>query len=249
MWGTSNCACATFQIKRRYARPYYRRRHIRRYRLRRRRHFRRRRFTTNRIYTLRFKRQFKFQINKNTTQPSNVIWNSDYITFTLSDFLTNTPNPPTLNFEDYRIKLAKMEMRPTWGHYTISSDGFGHTAVIQDSRITKFKTTADQTQDPLAPFDGSKKWFISRGFKRLLRPKPQITIDDLSTANQSAALWLNSVRTGWIPLQGGPNAAGANVKHYGLAFSFPQPEVTITYVCQLTLYVQFRQFAPNNPST
>ncbi|AFM55199.1 capsid protein, partial [Beak and feather disease virus] len=245
----SNCACATFQIRRRYARPYYRRRHIRRYRLRRRRHFRRRRFTTNRIYTLRFKRQFKFQINKNTTQPSNVIWNSDYITFTLSDFLTNTPNPPTLNFEDYRIKLAKMEMRPTWGHYTNSSDGFGHTAVIQDSRITKFKTTADQTQDPLAPFDGSKKWFISRGFKRLLRPKPQITINDLSTANQSAALWLNSVRTGWIPLQGGPNAAGPNVKHYGLAFSFQQPEVTITYVCQLTLYVQFRQFAPNNPST
>ncbi|AHX56478.1 putative capsid protein [Beak and feather disease virus] len=247
MWGTSNCACAKFQ-RRRYVRPQYRRRHIRRYR-RRRRYFRRRRFSTNRIYTLRLTRQFKFQIMKQSTATGQLIFNSDYITFTLSDFLTNTPNPPTLNFEDYRIKLAKMEMRPTWGHYTIQGDGFGHTAVIQDSRITKFKTTADQTQDPLAPFDGAKKWYVSRGFKRLLRPKPQITLDDLTTANQSAALWLNSVRTGWIPLQGGPNAAGTKVRHYGIAFSFPQPEQTITYVTKLTLYVQFRQFAPNNPST
>ncbi|ADY62644.1 CP [Beak and feather disease virus] len=244
-----NCACAIFQIRRRrYARPYYRRRHIRRFR-RRRRYFRRRRFSTNRIYTIRFKRQFKFAIQKQTTSTGQVIWNSDYITFALSDFLATAPNPHTLNFEDYRIKLAKMEMRPTWGHYTISADGFGHTAIIQDSRITKFKTTSDQNQDPVATFDGAKKWYVARGFKRLLRPKPQITIDDLTTANQSAALWLNSARTGWIPLQGGPNAAGANVKHYGLAFSFPQPEVTITYVCELTLYVQFRQFAPNNPST
>ncbi|AHX56480.1 truncated putative capsid protein [Beak and feather disease virus] len=186
---------------------------------------------------------------KQTTAPGQLIFNSDYITFALSDFLTNTPNPPTLNFEDYRIKLAKMEMRPTWGHYTIQGDGFGHTTVIQDSRITKFKTRADQTQDPLAPFDGAKKWYVSRGFKRLLRPKPQITLDDLTTANQSAALWLNSARTGWIPLQGGPNAAGTKVRHYGIAFSFPQPEQTITYVTKLTLYVQFRQFAPNNPST
>ncbi|AFM55179.1 capsid protein, partial [Beak and feather disease virus] len=244
----SNCACAIFQMRRRIARPRYRRRHIRRYR-RRRSYFRRRRFTTNRIYTLRLKRQFKFEIAKQTTSTGNLIWNSDYITFTLSDFLNNKPNPPTLNFEDYRIKLAKMEMRPTWGYYSIATEGFGHTAVIQDSRITKFKTTADQTQDPLAPFDGAKKWYLSRGFKRLLRPKPQLTINDLSTANQSAALWLNSVRTGWIPLQGGPNTAGPNVKHYGLAFSFPQPEKPIPYVCQLTLYVQFRQFAPNNPST
>ncbi|AKP92809.1 capsid protein, partial [Beak and feather disease virus] len=245
----SNCACATFQIRRRrYARPYYRRRHIRRYR-RRRRYIRKRRFTTNRIYTLRLKRQFKFEIQKQTTSAGQVIWNSDYITFALSDFLQATPNPHTLNFENYRIKLAKMELRPTWGHYTIAADGFGHTAVIQDSRITKFKTTADQTQDPLAPFDGAKKWYLSRGFKRLLRPKPQITIDDLTTSNQSAALWLTSARTGWIPLQGGPNAAGANVKHYGLAFSFSQPDQKISYVCELTLYVQFRQFAPNNPST
>nr|QIC49927.1 capsid protein [Beak and feather disease virus] len=247
MWGHADCACAKFQIRRR-ARPYFRRRHVRRFR-RRRRYFRRRRFTTNRIYTLRLKRQFKFTIQKQTTAAGTMIWNSDYITFTLSDFMTNTPNPPTLNFEDYRIKLAKVEMRPTNGHYTIASAGFGHTAVIQDSRITKFKTTADQTQDPLAPFDGAKKWYLSKGFKRLLRPKPQITINDLSTANQSAALWLNSVRTGWIPLQGGPNAAGTNVKHYGLAFSFPQPDLLIDYVCMLTLYVQFRQFAPNNPST
>ncbi|AIT52899.1 capsid protein [Beak and feather disease virus] len=243
-----NCACAIFQIRRRYARPYYRRRHIRRYR-RRRRYFRRRRFTTNRIYTLRLKRQFKFEIRANTTSPGNVIWNSDYITFTLSDFITNTPNPQNLNFEDYRIKLAKMELRPTWGHYSFSSEGFGHTAVIQDSRLTKFKTTADQQQDPVAPFDGARKWYLAKGFKRLLRPKPQITIEDLSTANQSAALWLNSTRTGWIPLQGGPNQAGVNVKHYGLAFSFPQPKLAITYECQLTLYVQFRQFAPNNPNT
>nr|QED90394.1 Cap [Beak and feather disease virus] len=243
-----NCACAIFQIRRRYVRPYYRRRHIRRYR-RRRRYFRRRRFTTNRIYTLRLKRQFKFAIQKQTTGPGNIIWNSDYITFTLSDFMTNTPNPPTLNFEDYRIKLAKMEMRPTKGHYSISSEGFGHTAVIQDSRITKFKTTADQTQDPVAPFDGARKWYLAKGFKRLLRPKPQITIEDLTTANQSAALWLNSARTGWIPLQGGPNPAGVKVRHYGLAFSFPQPKLPITYECLLTLYVQFRQFAPNNPST
>ncbi|AID53194.1 capsid protein [Beak and feather disease virus] len=248
MWGTSNCACAKFQMRRRYTRPHYRRRHFRRYR-RRRRYFRRRRFTTNRIYTLRLTRQFKFQIRKQTTSTGNVIWNSDYITFALSDFLTGTPNPQTLNFEDYRIKLAKIEMRPTWGHYTIAADGFGHTAVIQDSRITKFKTTADQTQDPLAPFDGAKKWYLSKGFKRLLRPKPQITINDLATANQSAALWLNSARTGWIPLQGGPNAAGAKVKHYGIAFSFSQPEQLITYITKLTLYVQFRQFAPNNPST
>ncbi|AKO63047.1 capsid protein [Beak and feather disease virus] len=247
MWGTSNCACAIFQMRRR-ARPRYRRRHIRRYRPRRR-YFRRRRFSTNRIYTLRFKRQFKFEIAKQTTQTGQLIWNSDYVTFTLDDFLTNTPNPSALNFEDYRIKLAKMEMRPTWGHYSIATEGFGHTAVIQDSRITKFKTTADQTQDPLAAFDGSKKWYISRGFKRLLRPKPQLTINDLNTANQSAALWLNSVRTGWIPLQGGPNTAGPKVKHYGLAFSFPQPEIPIPYVYQLTIYVQFRQFAPNNPST
>ncbi|AFL02434.1 capsid protein, partial [Beak and feather disease virus] len=244
----SNCACATFQIRRRNVRPYYRRRHFRRYR-RRRRHFRRRRFTTNRIYTLRLTRQFQFQIRKQTTSPGKLIFNSDYITFALSDFLTNTPNPQTLNFEDYRIKLAKMEMRPLSGHYTIAADGFGTTAIIQDSRITKFKTIADQTQDPLAPFDGAKKWYLSRGFKRLLRPKPQITINDLATANQSAALWLNSARTGWIPLQGGPNAAGANVKHYGLAFSFPQPQQTIIYMTKLTLYVQFRQFAPNNPST
>ncbi|AHX56389.1 putative capsid protein [Beak and feather disease virus] len=247
MWGTSNCACAKFQ-RRRYARPQYRRRHIRRYR-RRRRYFRRRRFSTNRIYTLRLTRQFKFQIMKQSTQTGNLIFNSDYVTFALSDFLTNTPNPPTLNFEDYRIKLAKIEMRPTWGHYTIQGDGFGHTAVIQDSRISKFKTVADQTQDPLAPFDGAKKWYVSKGFKRLLRPKPQITIDDLTTANQSAALWLNTARTGWIPLQGGPNAAGTKVRHYGIAFSFPQPEQTITYVTKLTLYVQLRQFAPNNPST
>nr|QHB12861.1 capsid protein [Beak and feather disease virus] len=243
-----NCACAIFQIRRRCARPYFRRRHIRRFR-RRRRYFRRRRFTTNRIYTLRLRRQFKFAIQKQTTGPGNIIWNSDYITFALSDFITNTPNPPTLNFEDYRIKLAKMEMRPTRGHYTISSEGFGHTAVIQDSRITKFKTTADQTQDPVAPFDGARKWYFSKGFKRLLRPKPQITIEDLSTANQSAAWWLNSARTGWIPLQGGPNPAGVKVRHYGLAFSFPQPKLPITYECLLTLYVQFRQFAPNNPST
>ncbi|AGC55181.1 capsid protein [Beak and feather disease virus] len=243
-----NCACAKFQMRRRYTRPHYRRRHFRRYR-RRRRYFRRRRFTTNRIYTLRLTRQFKFQIQKQTTSTGNVIWNSDYITFTLSDFLENTPNPQTLNFEDYRIKLAKIEMRPTWGHYTIAADGFGHTAVIQDSRITKFKTTTDQTQDPLAPFDGAKKWYLSRGFKRLLRPKPQITINDLATANQSAALWLNSARTGWIPLQGGPNAAGTKVKHYGIAFSFSQPDQLITYITKLTVYVQFRQFAPNNPST
>ncbi|ACO35245.1 putative capsid protein [Beak and feather disease virus] len=243
-----NCACAIFQIRRRYARPYVRRRPIRRYR-RRRRHFRRRRFTANRIYTLRFKRQFKFQIEKQTTATGTMIWNSDYITFALADFLGNTTNPQTLNFEHYRIKLAKMEMRPTYGFSSITQEGFGHTAVIQDSRISKFKTTADQKQDPLAPFDGARKWYLSRGFKRLLRPKPQITLTDLTTANQSAALWLNSARTGWIPLQGGPNAAGAKVRHYGIAFSFPQPDKPIPYVCMLTLYVQFRQFAPNNPST
>ncbi|AHC70199.1 putative capsid protein [Beak and feather disease virus] len=247
MWGTSNCACANFQVRRRYARPY-RRRHIRRYR-RRRRHFRRRRFTTNRVYTLRFKREFKFTIQKQTTATGTMIWNSDYVTFSLSDFLTNTPNPQSLNFEDYRIKLAKIEMRPTYGYSYTNSEGFGHTAIIQDSRISKFKTTADQTQDPLAPFDGSKKWYLNRGFKRLLRPKPQITINDLAAANQSAALWLNSARTGWIPLQGGPNLAGAKVRHYGLAFSFPQPNVPINYQTILTLYVQFRQFTPNNPTT
>ncbi|AGC55179.1 capsid protein [Beak and feather disease virus] len=243
-----NCACAKFQMRRRYTRPHYRRRHFRRYR-RRRRYFRRRRFTTNRIYTLRLTRQFKFQILKQTTSTGNVIWNSDYVTFTLSDFLENTPNPQTLNFEDYRIKLAKIEMRPTWGHYTIAADGFGHTAVIQDSRITKFKTTTDQTQDPLAPFDGAKKWYLSRGFKRLLRPKPQITINDLATANQSAALWLNSARTGWIPLLGGPATAGTKVKRYGIAFSFSQPDQLITFITKLTVNVQFRQVAPSNPST
>ncbi|AHX56445.1 putative capsid protein [Beak and feather disease virus] len=248
MWGTSNCACATFQVRRRYARPY-RRRHIRRYRYRqRRRHFRRRRFTTNRLYTIRLKREFKFDINKQTTQTGQIIWNSDYVTFALSDFLTG-PNPTGWPFEDYRIKLAKMEMKPTWGHSYTNSEGFGHTAVIQDSRISKFKTSADQTQDPLAPFDGARKWYLNKGFKRLLRPKPQLTINDLTTVNQSATLWLNSTRTGWIPLQGGPNTAGTKVRHYGLAFSFPQPQTKITYECILTVYVQFRQFAPNNPST
>ncbi|ARE29797.1 putative capsid protein [Beak and feather disease virus] len=247
MWGTSNCPCAIFQI-RRIARPRYRRRHIRRYRPRRT-YFRRRRFSTNRIYTLRLKRQFKFEIRKQTTQPGNLIWNADYVTFTLENFLTNTPNPSALNFEDYRIKLAKMEMKPTWGHYSIATEGFGHTAVIQDSRIEKFKTRADQSQDPLAPFDGAKKWYLSRGFKRLLRPKPQIMMNDLSTANQSAALWLNSVRTGWIPLQGGPNAAGSKVKHYGLAFSFRSARNTDPLCMPANYICSIPSVCPNNPST
>ncbi|ARE29795.1 putative capsid protein [Beak and feather disease virus] len=247
MWGTSNCPCAIFQMIR-IAVPRYRRRHIRRYRPLRT-YPGRRRFSTNRIYGFRLKRLFKFEIRKQATQPGNLIQQADYVTFTLENYLSNTPTPSALTLGNHRIKLAKMEMKPPRGQYTIQSQGLGHTALIQDCRITKFKTSADQTQDPLAPFDGAKKWYVSKGFKRLLRPKPQITINDLATANQSAALWLNSTRTGWIPLQGGPDGAGASIKHYGLAFSFPQPDETITYVCMLTLYVQFRQFAPNNPST
>nr|QCU55025.1 Cap [Beak and feather disease virus] len=242
-----NCACAILQLRRRYRRSRVRRRPVRRYR-RHRRYGRRHRFTTNRVYNIRLTRQFRFTIRKQTTSTGQLIFNSDYITFTLSDFLGGA-EPQALNWEDYRIKLAKMEMRPTGTFQTISAEGFGHTAIIQDSRIKIFKMIADQQQDPLAPFDGAKKWFLNRGFKRLLRPKPQLTITDLNTANQSAALWLNSTRTGWIPIGGGPNQAGDRVAHYGIAFSFPQPNVDISYLCKLTLYVQFRQWCPNNPST
>nr|QJI53393.1 MAG: capsid protein [Circoviridae sp.] len=138
-------------------------------------------------------------------------------------------------------------MRPAKG-FNLIDEGFGHVVNIQDSRIKLFKTTQVQPQDPIAPFDGAKKWFLRKGFKKFCRPKAQLTISDLIDANTTASMFLASQRGGWIPMiPQTTNGNGRAVMHYGVAWSWPTPNTDIEYLVNVTIYVQFRQFCPLNP--
>lgn len=180
----------------------------------------------------------------------------DVFTFTLEDVLDPTGGAALkLPFEDYKIVLVKVEMRPLGVSYN-QWKGFGHTVPITDGRLMKFTKKTGLVDDPLANFDGAKKWDQRKGFKRLHRPKPQLVITDLATANETAALWLSSQRSFWIPLQlDGTQIKPKKVKHYGLAFSYLQPAPDdISYQATITFYMKFRQFAwtalndPPNPN-
>ncbi|QGM50354.1 capsid protein, partial [Penguin circovirus] len=197
---------------------------------------------TNRIYLFRFKRQFEFNLSKETT-PGQLEFDSDYLTFTLNDFIGVEGVPQQWPFEDYRIPLAKVELKLRGDMMTIGH-GIGHTVPIQDSRIRDFKLK-NQKQDPLANWDGARQWLPNRGFKRIVRPKPQITVQDLTATNLTGSLFLNSSRSGWLPLQlpNGTTRDGAKIVHYGLAWSWPQPVKDLTYMAEVTIYVTFRQMA------
>lgn len=194
----------------------------------------------NRIYLFRFRRQFTVDF-ASKTDPQK--WASDFFTFNLNDFIGQEGIPAAWPFEDYRINLAKVVLRPE-GVTTTIARGWGYTVPVQDARVKDLKLQ-DQTQDPLANWDGARAWNLIRGFKRLVRPKPQLTISDMTASNFSASMWLNSSRSGWLPLQmpAGTQRDGTRVVHYGLAFSYPSPGQALRYIVEITIYVTFRQFA------
>lgn len=170
---------------------------------------------------------------------------TDSFTFKLEDVLRpQGAETLKLPFEDYKIVLVKVEMRPI-GTNLMMTKGFGHTVPITDARLQTFTKKTGLLEDPLANFDGSRKWSLRHGFKRLLRPKPQLVITDLSTANEVAPIWLNSSRSFWIPLQqAGKQIEPEKVNHYGLAYSYLQPSPSdLNYEAEITFYMKFRQFA------
>nr|UBV61963.1 capsid protein [Pigeon circovirus]UBV61965.1 capsid protein [Pigeon circovirus] len=218
---------------------------IRRRRIRRRRTrlIRRPRHRTNRVYLFRLRRKEKITLSSAT---NDFKFGTDVFTFKLADVLTATLNAPTLKvpFEDYQIPLVKVEMRPL-GVSVTTWKGFGHTVAIQDARLSTFAKKTDLFTDPLMDFDGAKKWDLRKGFKRLIRPRPQLTITDMATANQYASTWFSNQRNMWIPLQLSSNQwAPAKVNFYGLAFSYLQPQPDpMYYEAEITYYIKFRQFA------
>nr|AYC54527.1 capsid protein [Pigeon circovirus] len=228
-------------------RRFYRRRRapIRRRRIRRRRTRLRRRGhrSSNRVYYFRLRRKDKITLPTNAT---DFKFGTGIFTFKLADVLTVGNNAPTLKvpFEDYQIPLVKVEMRPIGAQIT-TWKGFGHTVPMYDARLKTFQQVTDRGDDPLMDFDGARKWDLRKGFKRLIRPKPQLTISDLATANQTAATWFTNTRNQWIPLQIATGQwAPQKVNFYGLAFSYlqPQPE-SMYYEAEITYYIKFRQFA------
>ncbi|ABK79773.1 capsid protein [Columbid circovirus] len=228
-------------------RRFYRRRRapIRRRRIRRRRTRLRRRGhkSSNRIYYFRLRRKDKITL---PTNANDFKFGTGIFTFKLADVLTVGLNAPTLKvpFEDYQIALVKVEMRPIGAELT-TWKGFGHTVPIYDARLKTFQQVTDRGDDPLMDFDGARKWDLRKGFKRLIRPKPQLTISDLATANQTAATWFSNQRNQWIPLQtSGTSLDPTKVIYYGMAFSYlhPAPD-PMYYECEVTYYVKFRQFA------
>ncbi|ADD62466.1 capsid protein [Chimpanzee stool avian-like circovirus Chimp17] len=205
----------------------------------------------NRIYLFRLRHSVKVTLQRDESGAFK--YGTDAFTFTLEDVLKRDGGQLKLPFEDYTIVLVKVEMRPLGESVTIWK-GFGHTVPIQDARLTNFKKKAGLQDDPLANFDGAKKWDQRWGFKRLLRPRPQLVSTDLSTANEVAPIWLNSQRSFWIPLQQtAQRIAPEKINHYGLAFSYlqPSPEDEF-YQAEITFYMKFRQFAwttLNDPPT
>lgn len=191
-----------------------------------------------------------------TKADSDFRFGSDIFHFTLDDVLATVTGGPVLKvpFEDYQIPLVKVEMRPI-GEQSTLWKGFGHTVPITDPRLNLFGKKTGLLEDPLQNFDGAKKWEQRRGFKRLLRPKPQLMISDLATANQLAYTWFSNQRNQWIPLQTtGQQIAPTKVNFYGLAYSYLQPQPDdMHYEAEITFYVKFRQFAwtgldnPPNP--
>ncbi|AAZ68045.2 capsid protein [Columbid circovirus] len=218
---------------------------IRRRRIRRRRTRLRRRGhrSSGRIYYFRLRRKDKITLD--TTTAGDFKFGCAYFTFQLANVLSVGQNAPVLKvpFEYYQIPLVKVEMRPLGTEIT-TWKGFGHTCPMYDARIKTFQQTG-LGDDPLMDFDGARKWDLRKGFKRLLRPKPQITINDLATANQTATTWFSNQRNQWIPLQtAGGNLFPTKVNYYGLAFSYlhPAPDA-LNYEVEVTYYVKFRQFA------
>ncbi|ARI44344.1 capsid protein [Pigeon circovirus] len=217
---------------------------IRRRRIRRRRTRLRRRGhrAASRIYYFRLRRKDKITLPKAT---NDFKFGTGIFTFKLADVLTVGLNAPTLKvpFEDYQIPLVKVDMRPI-GHNIMEAKGFGHTVPIYDARLKTFQQQVDLGDDPLMDFDGARKWELRKGFKRLIRPRPQLTITDLATANQVAATWFSG-RNQWIPLQtSGSSLFPQKVNYYGLAFSYLQPAPdAMNYEVEVTYYVKFRQFA------
>ncbi|ABB59615.1 putative capsid protein [Starling circovirus] len=228
---------------RRGLRPRYRRRHYRRRRRTRRLPRNRRGHRANRVYYFRLRHSVKVTLQKD--EGGSFKYGTDVFTFTLEDVLNPTGGDSLkLPFEDYKIVLVKVEMRPL-GENSTEWKGLGHTVPITDARLMNFVKKKGLADDPLANWDGALKWDQRKGFKRLVRPKPQLVITDLSTANETAALWLNSQKAFWIPLQ--LNAAQIKpkkVKHYGIAFSYLQPSPDEwAYQANITFYMKFRQFA------
>nr|AYC54540.1 capsid protein [Pigeon circovirus] len=227
-------------------RRLYRRRRapIRRRRIRRRRTRLRRRGhrSSNRVYYFRLRRKDKITLPTNAT---DFKFGTGIFTFKLADVLTVGNNAPTpkVPSEDYQIPLVKVEMRPIGAEIT-TWKGFGHPVLMYDARLKTFQQVPDRGDDPLMDFDGARKWDVRKGFKRLIRPRPQLTIADLATANQSAATWFSG-RNQWNPLQvSGNSLFPQKVNHYGLAFSYLQPQPDpMYYECEVTFYVKFRQFA------
>nr|UBV61871.1 capsid protein [Pigeon circovirus] len=197
---------------------------------------------SSRIYYFRLRRKDKITLQQAT---NDFKFGTGIFTFKLADVLTVGLNAPTLKvpFEDYQIALVKVEMRPLGVDIT-TWKGFGHTVPMYDARLKTFQGQVDLGDDPLMDFDGARKWDLRKGFKRLIRPRPQLTIADLATANQSAATWFSG-RNQWIPLQvSGNSLFPQKVNHYGLAFSYLQPQPDpMYYECEVTFYVKFRQFA------
>ncbi|AHH31405.1 capsid protein [Columbid circovirus] len=218
-----------------------RRRRIRRRRTRLSRNLRGHR-RSSRIYYFRLRRKDKITL---TQAQNDFKFGTGIFTFKLADVLTVGINAPTLKvpFEDYQIPLVKVEMRPLGVDIT-TWKGFGHTVPMYDARLKTFQGQTDLGDDPLMDFDGARKWDLRKGFKRLIRPRPQLTIADLATANQTAATWFSG-RNQWIPLQvSGNSLFPQKVNHYGLAFSYLQPQPDpMYYECEVTFYVKFRQFA------
>lgn len=220
----------------------YRRRHWRR--RRRRIPANRRGNRTNRIYRFRFVREFS-QILPKGTGGTSLSFGTDGVNIILDDFLDWGTINWRLPFEDYRIRLAKVEMRPlneSWEEWK----GFGHQVPIQDQHLEDFFKKTKLDADPLANWDGARKWDLRLGFKRLFKPRPQLSVTDTDASNVTAALWLNSPKSLWIPLMKKNDqqlpSSGTRVKHYGLAFSYPEPSPNqMDYQVKVTIYVEFRQ--------
>lgn len=191
---------------------------------------------------MKFVRMFRFELSG--TGKTDLTYATDGLNVMLDDFLDWGTINWRLPFEDYRIRLAKVEMRPLdedWYKW----QGIGHNVPIQDNHLEDFLVKKNLEADPLANWDGARQWDLRKGFKRLFRPRPQLEITQTDAANVTAALWLSNPRAFWIPLmkkndQNLPSS-GTRVKHYGLGISWPEPHDHILYHGKMTIYVEFRQ--------
>lgn len=117
---------------------------------------------------------------------------------------------------------------------------------IKDQSIKRWKLV-NCPDDPLANFDGAKRWNLTKGFKKLIRPLPMTSVSEAQIANGRADYADFNQRSKWIPLQKDNLYDNQRVSWHGLAYSFNHPYEQVEYNVEITLYVKFKQFVPQFP--